>query len=157
MLQVLHIYAVVASKHAYYIMPCDTPTNMILVVQHEHPAKSVPSKPHRVMMSAKPSTHGPAEPEMPPMLYPRGGMSVCLQKVSLFSNHILITTTYPLPPFAFPYHSLFRPRLVRIWMPSIHKPARRPKPRSCSPLRVSRAKSFELPPRLPNTWLVESS
>jgi hypothetical protein len=89
-----------------YIIPCDTPTNMILVMQHEHPTKSVPSKAHRVMMSAKPSTHGPAEPEIPPMLYPRGGMSVCLQKSvhvwSCLDNHLPATTVCVSVPLALP-------------------------------------------------------
>ena len=33
---------------------------------------------HRVIMSEKPSTHCPHEPETPAMLYPRGGIKVCL-------------------------------------------------------------------------------
>lgn len=33
---------------------------------------------HRVMMSEKPSIHWPHVPEMPAMLYPRGGIRVCL-------------------------------------------------------------------------------
>ena len=34
----------------------------------------------RVMTSEKPSTHCPHEPETPAMLYPRGGIKVCLKK-----------------------------------------------------------------------------
>lgn len=33
---------------------------------------------YRVMMSEKPSTHCLYEPETPAMLYPRGGINVCL-------------------------------------------------------------------------------
>ena len=33
----------------------------------------------RVMTSEKPSTHCPHEPETPAMLYPRGGIKVCLK------------------------------------------------------------------------------
>lgn len=40
---------------------------------------------YRVMMSEKPSTHCPNEPETPAMLYPRGGISVCLRRYQLTS------------------------------------------------------------------------
>jgi len=33
---------------------------------------------YRVMMTEKPSTHCPQEPETPAMQYPRGGINVCL-------------------------------------------------------------------------------
>lgn len=35
---------------------------------------------YRVIMSEKPSTHCPNEPETPAMLYPRGGINVCLYR-----------------------------------------------------------------------------
>lgn len=34
---------------------------------------------YRVMMRENPSTHAPHEPETPAMLYPRGGINVCLR------------------------------------------------------------------------------
>ena len=42
---------------------------------------------YRVMMSAKPSTHCPQEPETPAMLYPRGGIRVCLFTVQSTDLH----------------------------------------------------------------------
>ena len=41
----------------------------------------------RVMTREKPSTHCPHEPETPAMLYPRGGIKVCL-KTRYVSNRI---------------------------------------------------------------------
>ena len=38
---------------------------------------------HRVMINEKPSSQSPHEPEMPPIEYPRGGMSVCLSMLAI--------------------------------------------------------------------------
>lgn len=112
----------------------------------------------RVMINEKPSSQAAVDPESPPIVYPLGGMSVCLVgRQSHPSFHYYSRTTYPLPPVALPNHSLVLPRLVRIWMPSIQSPARRANPRSNSPFRVSSGKSVACPPRLPKTWLVASS
>lgn len=76
---------------------------------------------HRMMTREKPSNHAAHDPETPAMLYPRGGIR-----------------EDPEPPDGFPYMPDLLPRLVRISIPSIHRPDRKLKPTMTSPRRVSR-------------------
>lgn len=92
---------------------------------------------HRVIRTEKPSSHWPHEPETPQMVYPRGGIKVCLYHVLVLKDQWQ-QGTYESPPFALPYTGDFRPRLVRIWMPSIQKPDRTTKPLMYSPRRTSK-------------------
>ena len=97
------------------------------------------------MINEKPSTQAPDVPEIPAILYPSGGINVCLQpKISTTEQqndlfHSIFT--YPDPPLALPKTPDLLPVFVRISIPSIHCPALTKNPRRISPRRVS-AKIF---------------
>lgn len=71
---------------------------------------------HRLINTERLSTHDPHEPEIPQMLYPRGGITLWLQDaLELTSNAgsaVDTGLTYAVPPRALPKTGDFLPRLV---------------------------------------------